>query len=142
LDNTVEQTNFIPTQKPVYRGLPVEKLGMPIEGTLPLQLGFYGDSKAGLPVTVHFKTASAPEQGIVAFAMPISNSTAAGAPFGCMIRVKNVKFNTVIEAPSCESLLEFVEGHPENFLYILCPTSFPQRYLRILLRWEHGFFMP
>jgi hypothetical protein len=47
LDNTVEQTNFIPTQEPVYRGSPAEKLGMP-GGILPLQLGFYGNSKAGL----------------------------------------------------------------------------------------------
>lgn len=114
--NTVEQTNFIPTQKPVYRGLPVEKLGMPHGGILPLQLGFYGNRKAGLPVTVHFKTASTPEQRIVAFAMPVSNSTAAGTPLGCVIRVKNVKFNQIIEAPSCKRLPEFVEGHPENFL--------------------------
>jgi len=115
LDNPVEQTNFIPTQKPVYWGLPAEKLGMPVEGTLPLQLGFYGNSKAGLPVTIHFKTASAPEQRIVAFAMSVSNSTAAGTPFGCVIRVKNVKFNPIIKAPACKCFSEFVERQPENF---------------------------
>lgn len=108
--------NVIGTQESVYRDSPIGNLDRNIwfrNMTIPLQEGFYSDSKTALPIAIDGLTAFAFEQGIIG-TMPFPNSTAVGTPFACVPTIHDVQRNIIIKAPLLENLLELIERNPHN----------------------------
>ena len=103
--HSINPKTIIGTQKSVYGDSPLgklEKISSARNMIVPLQEGFYSDSKACLPVGIDYLSAFfAFEQGIIA-GMPFANSTAVATPFRSVIGINSIECNLFIKAPAFE----------------------------------------
>lgn len=114
-------TNFIGAHESIYRDSPAGNLDTYlVSGMLPLQQGFYGDSKACLPIAVNdLFTFLAPEQRIVGTMPTLSHSTAMAAPLARVPTIHDIQSNIIIEAPLFENLFEQIEWDSHDFPVVI-----------------------
>jgi hypothetical protein len=122
------------TQKPVYGDLVAGKLersNLVRVMLVPHQQRFDGDSEACFSVAVHYLSAPAFEQGVVAAMPALSHSTAAATPFAGVVGINNVECDVLVEAPCLEVLSKLVERDAQDF---------PVELLRFGVEWFKVFY--
>lgn len=112
-----QKTNVTSMQEPVYRDPPPGKLEEQVmvdSLNIPLQEGFYSDSKARFPIAIDYLSTFAFEQGIIV-AVPFANSTAVTAPFTGVIGINDIKSNVFVKTSACKNFPERVKRDTHNF---------------------------
>jgi hypothetical protein len=110
--------NCIWAQESDYRDSPagnLERTSLVRTMSVPLQQGFYSDSKRSFSVAIDGLTAFlAFEQRIVG-TMPLPDSTAVGTPFARVPAINDVQMNIIVEASLSDDASEPIEWDSQYF---------------------------
>jgi len=117
--HSINSKSIIGTQESVYWDSPLgklKKISSVRNMIIPLQKGFYRNSKARLPVGVNDLPALFAFKERIVAGMPFTNSTAVATPFTCvMIGINNIERDLFVEASAFEQLPEGIKRDSHNF---------------------------
>ena len=119
LHSNGKQTNFILTQKSVYRDSPagkLDKIRVVMHLRSPLQQRFYSDGERSLSIAVYNHTTSATVQSVVRGKVSIVNCTAVWAPLGGVVSINFFKRHVKHFGVRVEKLSEPCIRYPVDFL--------------------------